>query len=89
MRPKIAVGLLCLAAVLAWAGMAGAQTATPAPKVQLPSGEAVAQHSSADRNRVRPHKRFSILFPSSRWRKPSMGHTEGLREQRRTRRVPS
>lgn len=112
MRTKIAIGLLCIATVLAWVGttMGGlfeqafdppsgrgpvehafaalgatysreddaaawqrttkmlsqyhplrAQTATPAPKVQLPSGEAVAQHGSDDRNRVRPHKRFSIL----------------------------
>ena len=41
MKVKITIGLLGLAAVLAWAGMAGAQTATPAPKIQLPSGETV------------------------------------------------
>ena len=41
MKTKIAIGLLCIAAILAWAGVAGAQAAPPAPKVQLPSGEAV------------------------------------------------
>jgi len=41
MKTKILIGLLCLVAVLAWMGIAGAQTATPAPKVQLPSGETV------------------------------------------------
>jgi len=41
MRPKIVIGLLCIAAVLSWAGMAGAQTAPPAPRVQLPNGETV------------------------------------------------
>jgi hypothetical protein len=40
MKPKIVIWLLCIAAVLAWMGMAGAQAAPPAPKVQLPSGEA-------------------------------------------------
>jgi hypothetical protein len=41
MRTKIVIGLLGVAAILAWTGVAGAQMATPAPKVQLPSGEAV------------------------------------------------
>ena len=41
MRTKIALGLLCIATSLAWTGMAAAQTAPPAPKVQLPSGETV------------------------------------------------
>jgi hypothetical protein len=41
MKMKIAIWLMCIAAVLAWTGGACAQTATPAPKVQLPSGEAV------------------------------------------------
>jgi hypothetical protein len=41
MRTKIVIGLLCIAAVLAWTGVVGAQAAPPAPKVQLPSGEAV------------------------------------------------
>ena len=41
MRPKIIIGLLCIAAVLVWMGVAGAQTAAPAPKVQLPTGETV------------------------------------------------
>ena len=40
MKTKIAIGLLCIAAVLVWTGVAGAQAA-PAPKVQLPSGEIV------------------------------------------------
>jgi hypothetical protein len=52
MRAKIAVGLLTV--------VRGAQTATLALKVQLSRGEAVPQHSSGDRNPVRPHKRFSI-----------------------------
>ncbi len=41
MRTKIAIGLLTVAATLAWTGMAGAQTAPPTPKLQLPSGETV------------------------------------------------
>jgi hypothetical protein len=41
MRAKIAIGLLCIAAVLTWTAVAGAQTAPPAPKMQLPSGETV------------------------------------------------
>ena len=40
MKTKIAIGLL-IAAVLACTGMAGAQAATPGPKVTLPSGETV------------------------------------------------
>jgi hypothetical protein len=53
MRAKMAIGLLTV--------VRGAQTATLALKVQMPSGEAVPQHSSGDRNPVRPHKRCSIL----------------------------
>ena len=41
MRTKIVIGALTVAAILAWTGMAGAQTAASAPKVQLPSGQAV------------------------------------------------
>jgi hypothetical protein len=41
MRTKIVIGLLTVAAILAWTSVAGAQTATPAPKLQLPSGETV------------------------------------------------
>lgn len=41
MKPKIVIGLLCVAAVLAWTGIAAAQTAPATPKVQLPSGETV------------------------------------------------
>jgi len=41
MKTKIVIGLLCIAAVLAWTGMAAAQTAPATPKVQLPSGETV------------------------------------------------
>jgi hypothetical protein len=41
MRPKIIVGLLCIAIVLAWTVVAGAQAAPATPKMQLPSGEAV------------------------------------------------
>jgi hypothetical protein len=41
MKPKLIIGLLCLAAVLAWTGMAGAQAAPATPKVQLPNGETV------------------------------------------------
>lgn len=40
MRPKITIGLPTVAAVLACTRIAGAQAATPAPKMQLPSGEA-------------------------------------------------
>jgi hypothetical protein len=39
MRTKITLGLLWIAAVLAWTGLAAAQTAPATPKVQLPSGE--------------------------------------------------
>jgi hypothetical protein len=41
MKTKIVIGLLCIAAVLAWTGVAGAQPAPATPKVQLPSGETV------------------------------------------------
>ena len=41
MKTKIVIALFCLAAVLAWTGMAGAQAAPTTPKVQLPSGETV------------------------------------------------
>jgi len=41
MRTKIAIGLLCIATVLTWTGMAAAQAAPATPKVQLPSGETV------------------------------------------------
>jgi len=41
MKPKIVIGLLCIAAVLTWTGMAGAQAAPPAAKVQRPNGETV------------------------------------------------
>ena len=41
MKTRITIWLMCTVAILAWTGVAGAQTATPAPKVQLPSGEAV------------------------------------------------
>jgi hypothetical protein len=38
MKTKITIGLLGIAAVLAWTGMAGAQTTTAAPMVTLPTG---------------------------------------------------
>lgn len=41
MKTKIVIALFCIAAILAWTGMAGAQTAPPTPKVQLPNGETV------------------------------------------------
>ena len=41
MKPKVVIGLLCIAAVLAWTGVAGAQAAPATPKMQLPSGETV------------------------------------------------
>jgi hypothetical protein len=42
MRPKIVIGLLCVATtILAWTGMAGAQAAPAAGKAKLPSGETV------------------------------------------------
>ena len=41
MRTRITIWLLCIAAALAWTGIAGAQTTTPGPMVTLPSGEAV------------------------------------------------
>jgi hypothetical protein len=39
MKTKIVIGLLCVATVLVWTGMAGAQIVTPGPKMQTPSGE--------------------------------------------------
>jgi hypothetical protein len=41
MKTKIVIVLLGIAAILAWAGVAGAQTAPATSKVQLPSGETV------------------------------------------------
>ena len=41
MKAKIFIGLLCIAVILAWIGIAGAQAVPPTPKVQLPSGETV------------------------------------------------
>ena len=41
MKAKIVIGLLTIAAILGWTGVAGAQTAPPTPKLQLPSGETV------------------------------------------------
>lgn len=41
MKTKIAIGLLCIAAILAWAGAAGSQAAPATPKVQLPNGDTV------------------------------------------------
>ena len=41
MRTKIAIALLTVAAILVGTGLVGAQTAPPAPKVQLPSGDTV------------------------------------------------
>ena len=42
MKTKIVIALLSIAAVLAWTDISAAQTAaSPAPKVQLPSGETV------------------------------------------------
>jgi len=41
MKTRITIWLMCVAAVLAWTGVACAQTATSGPMVQLPSGDAV------------------------------------------------
>ena len=41
MKTKIVMWLLCVAISFAWTGMAGAQAAPLAPKVQLPTGETV------------------------------------------------
>ena len=41
MRTKLVIGLLVVAAILTWTGMAAAQTAPATPKLQLPSGETV------------------------------------------------
>jgi hypothetical protein len=41
MNTKIIIGLLCVAIVLTWTGMAGAQAVPPTPKLQLPNGETV------------------------------------------------
>jgi hypothetical protein len=41
MRTRIGIGLLTVAVILAWTGIADAQTALPTPKMQLPTGETV------------------------------------------------
>ena len=41
MRTKIVIGLICIAAILAFTSVAGAQATPVTPKVQLPSGETV------------------------------------------------
>jgi hypothetical protein len=41
MKTRLTIWLMCVAVVLAWTGMVGAQTATPGPKVTLPSGDTV------------------------------------------------
>ena len=41
MKAKIVIGLLTIAAILGWTGVAGAQAAPATPKLQLPSGETV------------------------------------------------
>jgi hypothetical protein len=41
MRTRIAIGLLAVAAILAWASVASTQTAASGPMVTLPSGETV------------------------------------------------
>jgi hypothetical protein len=41
MRAKIIIALFCIAVILAWTGLAAAQTAPVTPKVQLPNGETV------------------------------------------------
>ena len=41
MRAKVVIWLLCIAIILTWTGMAGAQAAPATPKVQLPNGETV------------------------------------------------
>jgi hypothetical protein len=41
MRPKLFIGLLVVAGILTWTGMAGAQATPATPKVQLPSGDTV------------------------------------------------
>jgi hypothetical protein len=41
MKTKIVIALLGIAAVLAWTGVAAAQTVASAPKVRLPTGETV------------------------------------------------
>ncbi len=42
MRTKSVIGLLTIAAFLAWSGLAGAQTAPATANTRLPSGAAVA-----------------------------------------------
>ncbi len=41
MKIKIVIALFCLAAILAWTGMAAAQIAPATPKLQLASGDTV------------------------------------------------
>lgn len=41
MKTKLAIGFLCVAVVLAWTEVAGAQAAPATPKIQLPNGETV------------------------------------------------
>jgi len=41
MRTKSVIGLLCVAVVLVWTGVADVQAAPATPKIQLPNGEKV------------------------------------------------
>jgi hypothetical protein len=76
MRPKIVIGLLTVAAILTWTDMAGAQTAPPAPKVQLPSGESVWDLSGDWEAFVENYGAFarSGMYPSV-WRITQTGST--------------
>ena len=75
MQTKSVIGLLCVAAVLAWTCVACAPTATTASKVQLPSGETVWDLSGdwdAFVENYGPAARFGI-FPTV-WRITQTGN---------------
>ena len=75
MKTKIVIALFCIAAILAWTGMAAAQTAPATPKLQLPSGEMVWDLSGdwdAFVENYGPAARFGI-FPTM-WRITQTGN---------------
>ena len=75
MRTKIAIGLLTVAAILVWTGVAGAQAAPATPKVQMPTGETVWDLSGdwdAFVENYGPAARFGI-FPTV-WRITQTGN---------------
>lgn len=81
MKTKIAIGILCIAAILAFTSVACAQATPTTPKVQLPSGETVWDLSGdwdAFVENYGPRERYGI-YPNV-WRLTQTGSTvSGIR----------